>query len=175
MVGGWAGRGWGVGGQGVTWPRLEALQTRRTAQFITHWTLFTSFWGIPANRELRPSKRESARDTARVFVASVVRNWQIDPTVLISKPTVWQILSTYRFVVSTLLKLTLRLRAELQKVCRFGQFLEQQEGQRIWMGRGSVWSSFTWSLLWIVHFVTSLTHPVIRKKRKKKKKKESKK
>ena len=42
-----------AGGGGWHVPGFGALQTRRAAQFITRWTLLTSFWGIPAKRKLQ--------------------------------------------------------------------------------------------------------------------------
>ena len=70
---------------------------RRAAQFITRWTLFTSFWGIPANRELQSNKKvQETSSCQEFFVASVVRNRRINPTFRISKYAVWQILSTWQ-------------------------------------------------------------------------------
>ena len=96
----------------------------------------------------------------RVFVASVVRNWRTDPILRISKYAVWQILSACCFMVSPLTNMTPRLRAELQKDMPFLSIFRTSGGSEDWDGSkcsASFCSSFSWNLLWMVHFFTSLT------------------
>lgn len=88
-------------------------------------------------------------------MASVVRDWWIDPILQISKYAVWQIMSTCSFMVSQSSKLTQRLWQNYKKECQVVQFSEHQEGQRIWKGQRAVPQSYfhsvSFSLLWVVH------------------------
>ena len=47
---------------------------------------------------------ERVQETRQVFVASVVRNWQIDPILRISENAVWQNQSTCCFMVKPIVK-----------------------------------------------------------------------
>ena len=65
------------------WSSLDAVKTRHNSLLFEFCR--GDLGGIPANRELHLSNRESARDATKVFVASVVGCFLMEPILLISK------------------------------------------------------------------------------------------
>ena len=128
----------------------------KTNSTVHHTLNFVyTFWGIPANRESQ-SSNERGQQTWQEFLWP---QWWETGEKIRPSGSLWQILSTSCFVASPL-SMTPWLRAELQKgmlrwpIFRLSGRSEDLDGSK---SCASVLSSFSWSLLSMVHFFTSLT------------------